>query len=64
MLCQSVDTVLFYVDVKDKEKAEIDYKNKSVNSIIEELHEYCFEPKVKFLNYMSDTKDYTYDFYI
>ena len=64
LLCQSVDEVLFYVDVKDKEKAEIDYKNKSVNSIIEELHEYCFEPKVKFLNYMSDTKDYTYDFYI
>ena len=64
LLCQGKDEVLFYVDIKDKERAIIDYKNNSVNSIIKELEEYCFEPKVKFLNHFSNTNDYTYDFYI
>lgn len=64
LLCQTYNEVLFYVDIKDKEKAIIDYKNKVVSTIIEELEEYCFEPKVKFLNYMSNEKNFTYDFYI
>ena len=61
LLCQAGGEIVFY---DENDQVSIDYKNKSTNDIILELEEYCFDPKVKFSNYMSNTKDHTYDFYI
>lgn len=61
LFCQTADDVLFY---NEKEVVSIDYKNRSIKDIILELEEYCITPKVKFSNFMSHEKDYTYDFFI
>ena len=61
LLCQAGGEIVFY---DENDQVSIDYKNKSTNDIILELEEYCFDPKIKFSNYMSKTKDNTFDFYI
>ena len=61
LLCEARGEIAFY---GEEGKISIDYKNKSTNDIIKELDQYCFEPKIKFSNFSSKTKDFTFDFYI
>ena len=61
LLCQAGGEIIFY---NENDQVSIDYKNKSTNDIILELEEYSDDPKVKFSNFMSNVKDYTFDFWI